>query len=202
MTSSPNPYRLARVIVPRAYRLFLTPDLEAATFEGRVEVDIDVNEPTTTLTLHAWNLVLQPATVTAQGVAHRSGDASFDDTYQTATFTFDAPLPVGPAVLEIAYTGILNDQLVGFYRSTYVDDAGVTRVIATTQFEHSDARQAFPCWDEPSFKANFETTLTVPSDLAAYSNGPVVSDTDLGNGRRVVRFAPTMPMSTFGIVRR
>ncbi len=197
MSTRSNPYRLARTVVPSAYRIFLTPDLETARFDGRVEVDVEVAEPTTTLTLHAKNLVLQPATVTADGVAHRSTDATLDETYETATFTFDEPLPAGPAVVEIAFTGILNDQLVGFYRSTYVDEAGETRVIATTQFEHSDARQAFPCWDEPSFKATFETTLTVPSHLAAYSNSPVVSDTDLGNGQRVVRFSPTMTMSTY-----
>jgi len=98
---------------------------------------------------------------------------------------------------SFAFTGVLNDLLVGFYRSTFIDADGQTHSIATTQFEHSDARRAFPCWDEPAFKATYQVNLTVPSDLAAYSNSPVASDTDLGNGQRTVSFTPTMKMSTY-----
>jgi len=136
------------------------------------------------------------ATVTAQGTAHRSSEPKFDSTYETATFAFDASLPRGPATIEIAFTGVLNDLLVGFYRSTYTDAAGTTHTIATTQFEHSDARRAFPCWDEPFFKATYQVNLTVPAHLAAYSNSLVTSNTDLGNGQRTVSYAPTMKMST------
>ncbi|MFI5036283.1 MAG: M1 family metallopeptidase [Acidimicrobiales bacterium] len=197
MSASPNPYRLTRAVVPSAYRLFLTPDIENSTFAGRVEVDVDVREPTPSVTLHSKNLVLGAATLTTGGTSHRSSESGHDLDYETATFTFDSVLPRGPATLEIAFAGVMNDQLVGFYRSTYVDDAGVTHVIATTHFEHSDARQAFPCWDEPSFKATFQVNLTVPRDLATYSNSPVVGDVDLGNGQRSVSFAPTMKMSSY-----
>ena len=197
MKTPSNPYRLSRGVVPSAYRIFLTPDLEAATFTGRVEIDVDVNESKPELTMHAKELVLGAATVTGAGTSYRSSEANFDATYETVTFQFDAALPVGPATMEIAFTGILNDQLVGFYRSTFVDDHGVAHTIATTQMEHSDARQVFPCWDEPSFKATFQINLTVPSELAAYSNSPVVSETDLGNGQRTVSYFPTMKMSTY-----
>ena len=197
MSSPANPYRLARTVVPRAYRIFLNPDLEAATFAGRVEIDVDVDEPVSEFSLHSLDLVLEPATVNAGGVVHVARPAHHDDTYQTATFSFENALPVGPATVEISFTGVLNDLLVGFYRSTFTDDQGRTRTIATTQFEHSDARRAFPCWDEPAFKATYEVTLTVPSDLAAYSNSPVVRETDLGDGRREVAFARTMTMSTY-----
>jgi len=73
----------------------------------------------------------------------------------------------------------------------------VKHTIATTQFENTDARRAFPCWDEPAFKATYQVNLTVPSHLAAYSNSPVSSNTDLGNGQRTVSFTPTMKMSTY-----
>ncbi len=197
MTSSPNPYRLARTVVPSAYRLFLTPRLEDGTFAGRVEIDVVITEPTTRVTLHATALELGAATLTADGTSVRSTDTLHDDTYETATFVFDATLPQGAATLEIAYTGVLSDQLSGFYRSTFVDPDGVTQTIATTQFEHSDARRAFPCWDEPSFKATFQVNLTIPSHLRAYANSPETSNTDLGNGQRCVSFAPTMVMSTY-----
>ncbi len=197
MSTTNNPYRLARTVVPSNYRIFLTPDLDTATFSGRVEIDVDVNESTPELTLHAKELTLGAATLSCAGTSFRSVVPVFDTTYETATFAFDTPLPAGPATVEIAFTGILNDQLVGFYRSTFIDSAGTSHTIATTQFEHSDARQAFPCWDEPSFKATFQINLTVPSHLAAYSNSPVTSDTDLGNGQRTISYAPTMKMSTY-----
>jgi puromycin-sensitive aminopeptidase len=197
MSSSPNPYRLARSVVPSAYRLFLTPDLDAASFSGRVQVDIDIHEPLSALTLNSLDLVLGEATITASGATFVSGLPGHDETYETATFTFAEQLPVGAATLEVSYTGHLNDLLVGFYRSTYTDNEGVEQTIATTQFEHSDARRAFPCWDEPSFKATYQVNLVVPSHLAAYSNSPEVSSTDLGDGTRSVSFATTMKMSTY-----
>jgi puromycin-sensitive aminopeptidase len=197
MTTENNPYRLGRTVVPSAYRIFITPNLESATFAGRVEIDVDITESTKDLKLNAIELDLGAATLTADGTAHRSIDLHLDEEYEVATYTFDAALPVGAAVLEIAFTGILNDQLHGFYRSTFTDPSGVKHTIATTQFENTDARRAFPCWDEPAFKATYQVNLTVPSHLAAYSNSPVATDTDLGNGQRTVSFAPTMKMSTY-----
>jgi puromycin-sensitive aminopeptidase len=197
MKTPTNPYRLARTVVPSAYRIFLTPDLENFTFAGRVEIDVTIDEAVSELTLHALDLELGAATVTADGTSYRSQEHRLDSTYETATFVFERTLPVGPAVVEIAFDGTLNDQLVGFYRSKFVDDQGVTHTIATTQFENSDARRAFPCWDEPAFKATYQVNLTIPSHLAAYSNSPVLSDTDLGNGQRTLNFAPTMKMSTY-----
>jgi puromycin-sensitive aminopeptidase len=197
VTESSNPYRLARTVLPSAYRIFLTPDLDSATFSGRVEVDIDIVEPLSQMTLHALGLELGAATVSADGTSYRSLEHHLDETYETVTFDFERELPAGPAVFEIAFDGILGDQLVGFYRSTFVDDEGTTHTIATTQFEETDARRAFPCWDEPIFKATYQVNLTFPSHLAAYSNSPVDTDTDLGNGQRSVSFKPTMKMSTY-----
>ena len=197
MSSSANPYRLARSVVPAAYRVFLTPDLEAFTFSGRVEIDVMIDETISELTLHAVELELGAATISADGTSYRSQEHHLDETYETATFVFDRDLPVGPAVVEIAFDGILNDQLHGFYRSTFTDDQGVNHAIATTQFENTDARRAFPCWDEPAFKATYQINLTIPSHLATYSNSPVRTDTDLGNGQRTVSFEPTMKMSTY-----
>jgi puromycin-sensitive aminopeptidase len=197
MTLPSNPYRLARNVVPSAYRIFLTPDLDAAAFAGRVEIDVTIAESTSEITLHALDLVLGAASIAARSVSYRSSEPRYDEEFDTATFDFTEALPEGEATVEIAFTGVLNDLLVGFYRSTFTDDDGQTHVIATTQFEHSDARRAFPCWDEPSFKATYQVNLTVPTHLAAYSNSPETSSTDLGNGWRTVTFASTMVMSTY-----
>ena len=79
-----------------------------------------------------------------------------------------------PVTLAISFTGILNDKLRGFYRSTYNDDAGAEHVIATTQMQSTDCRRAFPCWDEPDFKAVFGVTLVIDPALLAVSNGPEI----------------------------
>ncbi|MGH9283476.1 MAG: M1 family metallopeptidase, partial [Acidimicrobiales bacterium] len=98
---------------------------------------------------------------------------------------------------RLGFTGALNDKLRGFYRSTYKDPSGATRTLAATQFEATDARRAFPCWDEPDRKATFQTTLVVDEGLAAISNTEAIEVTDLGEGRVQYEFAPTMRMSTY-----
>jgi puromycin-sensitive aminopeptidase len=98
--------------------------------------------------------------------------------------------------LTIAFRGTLNDKLRGFYRSTYKDERGTTHRLAATQFEATDARRAFPCWDEPDFKAVFATTLVIDPTLTAVSNSSVVTET-LAGGNKAVRFADTIKMSTY-----
>jgi puromycin-sensitive aminopeptidase len=100
--------------------------------------------------------------------------------------------------LQIEFDGILNRKLAGFYISTFTDEAGVERKIATTQFESTDARRAFPCFDEPAMKATFEVALTVPADLFAASNGPIISEKLSDDGaERTVKFGTTIKMSTY-----
>ena len=103
----------------------------------------------------------------------------------------------GPARLHISFRGVLNDRLRGFYRSTYTDDAGRTRTIAATQFQSTDARRAFPCWDEPAFKAVFEAALVVDEGLLAASNTAETDRAPAGAGRVRISFAPTMVMSAY-----
>jgi puromycin-sensitive aminopeptidase len=98
--------------------------------------------------------------------------------------------------LRLRFRGTLNDKLRGFYRSTYRDEEGRVRILAATQFEATDARRAFPCWDEPNFKAVFSTTLVIDPNLIALSNTAVVEE-KLVQNRKVVRFADTIPMSTY-----
>jgi puromycin-sensitive aminopeptidase len=192
-----NPYRLPNTVVPRAYRLWMAPDLDAATFRGRAEIDVDVLEPVTSITLNAIQLELSAMTVRGAQGEQTSAAPVLDETYETGTFSFDAPVGAGPATLRIEFTGVLNDQLEGFYLSTYEDVHGVSHRIATTQFEATDARKAFPCWDEPAFKATYEVALDIPEELAAFSNMSEVSSAPSGPGRREVRFAPTPIMSTY-----
>ena len=194
-------YRLPTTVRPHAYRLVLTPDLPAATFAGDVEIDITVEAPTPTITLNAAELEITFAELNDAdpdaGYALVPLSIDLDPAEERATLTFAEPLAPGPATLHLGFDGILNDKLHGFYRSTFTDEAGVEHIIATTQMESTDARRAFPCWDEPELKATFEVTLVVDDALAAYSNGSVVEESTEVDGRRRVRFAPTMVMSTY-----
>ena len=98
---------------------------------------------------------------------------------------------------NLRFHGRLTDDLVGFYRSTYTAEDGTTHTLATTQFEAPHARRAFPCFDEPEFKAVFSIALEVDDGLVALSNGPEVERTSLGTGRVRVQFADTIKMSTY-----
>jgi puromycin-sensitive aminopeptidase len=192
------PYRLPRTVLPDRYELTLTPDLGAATFAGEERVTVRVVSPVRQIALNAIELeILTAEFASDDGSVALSGSVFYDEVEERAIIDLDATAEAGVWHLHVTFTGILNDKLHGFYRSTFQDAGGTEQVIATTQFEATDARRAFPCWDEPDFKASFAVTLIVDDGLTAISNGPVVEQEDLGNGRRQLRFAETMKMSTY-----
>jgi puromycin-sensitive aminopeptidase len=195
VTDDANPHRLPRTVLPRRYELDLTPDLPAAAFTGTVDIEVDVHEATTEVVLNAIELVVASAEV-VQGGTDQAARVAYDEDAERITLTVAEALQPGEAVVRLAFTGILNDKLHGFYRSTATDDSGLERVLATTQFEATDARRAFPCWDEPDCKAVFAITLRIDPVLEAVSNGLVVDD-QVVDGHRVLRFADTIPMSTY-----
>jgi puromycin-sensitive aminopeptidase len=190
-------YRLPRTVLPQRYEIRLTPDLEAFTFDGRETVDLSVTAPVSELYLNAVELRIHTAVLSDQAGEYRNGTVSFDVASERARIALDRPAEPGPWKLDLAFSGILNDKLAGFYRSSYRDPDGREQVIASTQFESTDARKAFPCWDEPDFKATFKITLVVDRDLTAISNASVVDERLLENGKKEVVFAETMNMSTY-----
>ncbi|NLD77242.1 MAG: M1 family metallopeptidase [Acidimicrobiales bacterium] len=191
-----HPHRLPTDVVPTHYDLDFAPDLEAATFTGRATAHVDVLGPVQTITMHSLDIDLGEAWVEQDG-NRLEAEIEVDTAAEWITLTFARPLAAGPATVHTAFTGVLNDKLVGFYRSTFTDPAGATRTIACTQFESTHARRAFPCWDEPAFKATYAISLTVAPDLLAVSNSGEAGRTELADGRVEVRFATTMKMSTY-----
>ena len=199
----PDPHRLGTDVRPVRYDLMLEPDLRAATFAGEVTIALLVSAPTDTITCNALELDILAASVTSGPLAEPSPIAvigvELDEATERVTFRLERVLPPGEAHLHIRFNGILNDKLRGFYRSTFVDAAGLEQFIATTQFEATDARRAFPCWDEPEHKASFAITLIVDEDLFAVSNATEVSRSPAPDriGRDIVRFDETIVMSTY-----
>ena len=197
--SAPEPeaHRLPYTVDPQRYDLRLAPDLVTATFTGQVQITATAREDVSRILLNAAELAVEEAVVSgADGRALRAA-VTLDAEHERLALTLPEPLPAGPLGITIEFSGILNDQLHGFYRSTFEDEQGTSYSIATTQFEATDARRAFPCFDEPDRKAVFSVTLDVPSGLSAYSNGPVIDTSSLADGSRRVRFADTIPMSSY-----
>ena len=197
-TADERDYRLPRSVEPRRYVITLSPDLEAATFEGEEEVDLLVHEAVSTITLNAAELDIYAAElVGGDGATARTGTVTLDDAAERATVELGGAVQPGEWSLRLRFRGVLNDKLRGFYRSTFTDEAGATRTIATTQFEATDARRAFPCWDEPDRKAVFRVSLVVAEGQTAVSNSPVAATSPVGGGKVRVDFEDTMPMSTY-----
>ncbi len=190
-------YRLPRSVLPKRYDVALSPDLSKFTFAGTSSTTVTVHEPVSAITLNAIELDISTAGLEDASGRRVDATITYDEAEQQATFTFPETFPAGDYTLHTAFTGILNDKLHGFYRSTFTDADGKEHVIATTQFESTDARRAFPCWDEPDIKASFGITLDVPAGLTGLSNGHVVADDPLPDGGRRIRFADTMVMSTY-----
>ncbi len=194
---SDTSHRLPGDVRPERYDLVLTPDLDAATFAGEVVIDVTVSSPTDRVVLHALDLDIAAATVD-------DVDATvlLDVEQETATLVLPDTLPAGSARLRLGFTGVLNDQLVGFYRSTFTQDdpdggPPTEHTLAVTQFESTHARRAFPCFDEPAMKAVFGITLVVPDQQFVVANTAEVERTPDGDGRVRVRFADTISMSTY-----
>lgn len=192
--------RLPTHVVPHRYDLVLEPDIPAATFRGSVTIDVEIVERTDEIICNAADLEIDTALlITGEGAAavEHLPDVRLDPEHERLHLTFPADLAPGPARVVATFRGTLNDQLRGFYRSTFEGDDGVEQTIATTQFQSTDARRAFPCWDEPAWKATFATTLVVDPDHLAVANSAAVSETIDPDGRRRIAFAETMRMSTY-----
>ena len=190
--------QLPRSVRPTHYDVSLIPDAKAATFAGRVVIDVQVLEPTATITLNATELAFQKVHLQAANGkgAPVSAKTSVDAANQTASFTFEKPVAPGKYRLELEYTGPIGSQAVGLFSLDY-DGAGGPRRALYTQFENSDARRMIPSWDEPFYKATFALQATVPADQLAISNMPVTKTTRLADGRNLVTFGMTPKMSTY-----
>ncbi|HEX4981864.1 MAG TPA: M1 family metallopeptidase, partial [Ilumatobacteraceae bacterium] len=197
-----DPFRLPRDARPTRYDVTLEPDLVAAVFTGEVVIHVIVDDTDDNssadrreLVLNAAELEVNRCLVDGEPAEHRL-DAETERLFIRPA----REVMPGEHTVEIAFTGVLNDKLRGFYRSTFHDLDGDERVIATTQMQATDCRRAFPCWDEPDFKAVFGITLVVEPEMLAVSNGPEVERravTTAGGDKVAVRFADTMVMSTY-----
>ncbi len=178
--------RLPVHVKPERYKIMLRPDLENFTFEGEETIYLALEKPTKEIILHSADLEIESTEV----------KVSYNKKEETVTLTYNKKVPAGKHQLRLKFKGVLNDKMRGFYRSRYEVD-GISRHLAVTQFESTDARRAFPCFDEPSQKAIFDVTLMIPGHTTAISNTIESKVWEHETGLRVVEFEPTPKMSTY-----
>jgi len=190
-------YQLPLDVRPTHYDLALKIDMDSLTFSGEVKIHLDVRRDTTEFVLNSVDLTIDYATAFVKGdpsPLRVLGDQEYERIILKAERLFEAG---SSALLEIVFSGKVNDLLAGLYQSHFTTPEGEKCLLVTTQFEATDARRVFPCWDEPSAKATFSLTLTVPKALVALSNMPVTREKVLKGGLKEVAFAKTPRMSTY-----
>ncbi|MDP2649641.1 MAG: M1 family metallopeptidase [bacterium] len=188
--------RLSEYVVPKRYWITLFPNLNEFTFSGEEEILLELTKPAKEITLHAAELDINSSEILAGKKKIKAQNISYDEKAETATIKFDKIIAKEEAKLKLTFTGILNDKMRGFYRSKYKHE-GKDRHMAVTQFESTDARRAFPSFDEPAKKAIFDVRLIIPEDHVAISNTIESVVAEHSAGYKIITFEPTPKMSTY-----
>ena len=191
-----NEFRLEKSIVPSHYSIFIEPDLTNESFSGNEKISISVLEKTEFIKINSIGLVIENAKLTGN-IELNSSKIEEDKKHETITIHFKSHIDPGSYNLEIKFSGNLDNSLRGFYLSSYKDNEDVEHKIATTQFESTDARRAFPCFDEPEFKSVFSISLKLEQGLKAISNSPIQNELIASDGKKTIIFKETIKMSTY-----
>uniref|UniRef100_A0AAG5CP51 glutamyl aminopeptidase n=1 Tax=Anopheles atroparvus TaxID=41427 RepID=A0AAG5CP51_ANOAO len=206
-------FRLPRHIRPVHYELWLHPDLQRETFAGRVGIDLNVTEPTNYIVLHSKMLTITETVLrqlTAHGGEGSAPEVGIARTYEVPEHEYwvietQADIAAGDYRLSMQFNGSLADRIIGFYSSKYLDkQTNTTRKIATSKFEPTFARQAFPCFDEPQLKAEYTIHLVHPDGdgYEALSNMNVKETVNgqPSTGLATTTFERSVSMSTYLVV--
>ncbi len=180
-------------ITPINYELTFEPNLKRFTFDGTESISIICKKPTSTITMHCAELKIKSCKVKSAGKLIKS-TLKINEKKEELEIKLGTKIK-GKATINLEFQGILNDRLLGFYRSQY-KQGGKTKYLATTQFEAADARRAFPCCDEPQTKATFDISIIAENKFTAISNMPVKSKKKIGN-KTIYKFFKTPLVSTY-----
>ena len=189
-----TPGKLSKQVVPEEYAVRITPDLKKFTFTGAETIKLDVRKPVRELVLNAVEIAVASASLDDKAVA-KSG-IKLNSKEETLTISLPAELPPGTHTLSLVFSGRINQQGQGLCRAPYRDADGAQKLMLSTQFEATDARRMFPCWDEPIFRARFQLTAVIPENMLAVSNMPIEGETKTAAGKEV-RFAATPSMASY-----
>ncbi|MGH8094050.1 MAG: M1 family metallopeptidase [Chthoniobacterales bacterium] len=193
-----TPGKLPKDVRPTEYAIRIEPNLEKLTFTGSETVKLSAEKPVRKLVLNA--LELEIASVSLDGKALPKKAIVLDAGEQTLTLNLPDELTAGAHELALKFSGKINAQGQGLFYARYQEErTNEKKIMLGTQFEATDARRMFPCWDEPSFRAQFQLTAVVPKNFMAVSNMPIEEEKEDGAGKEV-RFAITPSMSSYLVV--
>jgi len=188
-----TPGKLPKQVVPEEYSIRIVPDIAKRTYAGSETIKLNVREAVKQIVLNALEIKISKAAIDGKSIP----DSAIKLDANEQTLTLAAELATGNHKLNLEFTGKINQQGQGLYYAPYQGQGtGVKKVMLGTQFEATDARRMFPCWDEPSFRARFQLTAVVPENFTAVSNMPIEKETKTADGKEV-RFAATPPMASY-----
>jgi aminopeptidase N len=193
-----TPGKLPKEVVPLEYSVRIVPSIDKFTFTGTETVKLSVRRPVRQLVLNALELEITDASI--DGKVLPDAAIKIDKKNELLTLALPSELAAGEHTLALSFAGKINQQGQGLFYIPYREqgspaDAG-KKVMLGTQFEATDARRFFPCWDEPVFRARFQLTAVVPENWLAVSNMPIESEKKIGGGKEL-RFATSPPMSSY-----
>ncbi|XP_069688788.1 aminopeptidase N-like [Periplaneta americana] len=198
-TQAGEEYRLPRTVLPEHYSITIKPDFDTFTFEGTVDIDVVVTEDVPSIKLHYAIMDINEILVSDLGGENVTINGTYDETTNIYDIASELNFTAGNYTIHIEYTGYLLDDMAGFYRSSYQTANKETKWLATTQFEPTDARRAFPCFDEPGFKAVYQINIIRPVDKKAISNTKLEATNTYPNNEtwEIDTFAETPRMSSY-----
>ncbi|XP_043477883.1 thyrotropin-releasing hormone-degrading ectoenzyme-like [Leptopilina heterotoma] len=198
-----NDYRLPNNTIPRHYKLNINPHLppENFTFDGEVEISLEIVEGTKNLTLHASNLTIVVDETTLNGYKETilPDKHIIDDERDFIILTFSKELLPGNYTLHLRFHGVIRNSDAGLFKNSYKNDQNETVHLISTLFQPTYAREAFPCWDEPGLKATFEISIKHFPNYTVLSNMPMEKkrENPESDGKIWTDFKETPKMSTY-----
>jgi aminopeptidase N len=190
-----TPGKLPKEVVPIEYSVRFVPDIDKFTFTGSETAELNVHNPVRQLVLNALELKVTDASI--DGKALPQSAMKIDEKNELLTLALPSQLAVGDHTLALTFSGKINQQGQGLFYMRYQEQrTSANKIALGTQFEATDARRLFPCWDEPSFRARFQLTAVVPENWLAISNMPIESERKIPDGNEI-RFAATPSMSSY-----
>jgi aminopeptidase N len=190
-----TPGKLPKEVVPTDYAVRFVPDIDKMAFAGTETIMLNARNRVHKLILNALELKIEAASI--DGKELPSASIKTDTKNELLTLDLPSELGIGEHTLALRFTGKINEQGQGLFFMRYQEQgSGARKIMLGTQFEATDARRFFPCWDEPSFRARFQLTAVVPENWLAASNMPVQDEKKIAGGKEV-RFAATPPMSSY-----
>ena len=192
-----NKHRLSKNVIPNKYEISLDVDLDTFTYSGYQAIDISINKKTPKIQLNAAELTVDKCFIQNSNKKRLEAEIVYEKEIECISFIFPEEISSGEWRLEVAFNGKIREDLRGFYKSKFLDAKGNEEWLGTTQFEPTAARYAFPCWDEPNFKAIFSISLISDEKYIRISNEKVLEEKSLENGKVETKFVDSMVMSSY-----